>query len=64
MPLIEIHMLEGRSDQQKRALLDAVTEAVRSSLGVPLASIRVWIRDFSPKQYMVAGTLYADQQNK
>jgi 4-oxalocrotonate tautomerase len=62
MPLIEIHMLEGRSDEQKRALLDAVTEAVRSSLGAPLTSIRVWIQEFSPKEYMVAGTLYTDRQ--
>lgn len=62
MPLIEIHMLEGRTDQQKRALLDAVTEAVRHSLGAPLTSIRVWIQEFSPKEYMVAGTLYADKQ--
>jgi len=61
MPIVEIHMLEGRTDEQKKALLDGVTEAVRSSLGVPLTSIRVWIREFSPKDYMVAGELYADK---
>ena len=59
MPLIEIHMLEGRSDQQKRALLDAVTESVRESIGAPLSTIRVWIQEFSPKEYMVAGQLFA-----
>lgn len=63
MPLIEIHMLEGRTDKQKRALLDAVTEAVRDSIGAPLSTIRVWIQEFSPKEYMVAGELYADKQN-
>jgi 4-oxalocrotonate tautomerase len=62
MPLIEIHMLEGRSDQQKRALLDAVTEAVRESIGAPLSTIRVWVQEFSPREYMVAGELYADKQ--
>jgi len=62
MPLIEIHMLEGRSDEQKRALLDAVTEAVRDSLGAPLNTIRVWIQEFSPKEYMVAGQLYSDKK--
>jgi 4-oxalocrotonate tautomerase len=61
MPLIEIHMQEGRTDQQKRALLDAVTEAVRASLGAPLSSIRVWVQEFSPKDYMVAGELYTDK---
>jgi 4-oxalocrotonate tautomerase len=62
MPLVEIHMLEGRTEEQKKALLDGVTEAIRNSLGVPLTSIRVWIREFSPKDYMVAGELYADRK--
>ncbi len=62
MPLIEIHMLEGRSDEQKRAVLDAVTEAVRDSLGAPRNTIRVWIQEFSSKEYMVAGQLYSDKK--
>ena len=62
MPLVEIHMLKGRTNTQKRELLDAVTEAVRGSLGVPLTSIRVWIQEFSPKEYMVAGELFADKK--
>jgi 4-oxalocrotonate tautomerase len=62
MPLVEIHMLKGRTDEQKRALLDGVTEAVRDSLGVPLTSIRVWIQEFSRKDFMVAGELYADRK--
>ena len=61
MPLIDIHMLEGRTDQQKRALLDSVTEAVRTSLGAPLSSIRVWIQEFPPTEYMAEGQLYADK---
>jgi phenylpyruvate tautomerase PptA (4-oxalocrotonate tautomerase family) len=39
-----------------------VTEAIRDSLGAPLTSIRVWVREFSPKDYMVAGELYADKK--
>lgn len=64
MPLVEIHMLEGRTNKQKRALLDAVTEAIRDSLGVPLTSIRVWIQEFSPHAFMVAGELYADRKKR
>jgi 4-oxalocrotonate tautomerase len=62
MPLVEIHMLEGRTDAQKKALMDGVTEAIRDSLGVPLTSIRVWIQEFSPKHYMVAGELHIDRK--
>jgi len=62
MPLVEIHMLEGRTDEQKKALLDGVTEAIRDSLGVPLTSIRVWIQEFSSKDFMIAGELYAGRK--
>jgi len=62
MPLVEIHLLEGRTDDQKRALLGAVTRAVNESIGAPLDSIRVWVREFSPKEYMIAGVLAADRK--
>ena len=57
MPLIEVHMFEGRSDEQKKALLEAITRAVHESIGAPLPSIRVWIQEFSSKEFMVAGEL-------
>jgi len=62
MPLVEIHMLEGRTAEQKRALLAAVTEAVRASIGAPVESIRVWIQEFSPEEYMAAGRWHGDRK--
>ena len=62
MPLIEVHLLEGRTDEQKKALLASVTTAVHESIGAPLESIRVWVQEFSPKEYMVAGVLAADRK--
>jgi 4-oxalocrotonate tautomerase len=62
MPLIEIHLLEGRTDEQKEKLLAAVTQAVHESIGAPLSSIRVWLQEISPKEYMVAGELYAKKK--
>jgi len=59
MPLIEVHLLEGRTDEQKEKLLTAITKAVQESIEAPLPSIRVWIQEFSPKEYMVAGELAA-----
>ena len=64
MPLIEIHLLEGRTDEQKRALLHAVTDAVQTSVGASLESIRVWIHEFSRTEYMAAGVLAADKKKK
>ena len=62
MPLIEIHLLEGRTDEQKKALCSAVTEAVHTSIGAPVESIRIWIQEFSPKEYMAAGVWYGDRK--
>jgi 4-oxalocrotonate tautomerase len=62
MPLVEIHLLEGRTDEQKEKLLSAVTRAVQESIGVPLSSVRVWLQEFSPKEYMAGGELYAKKK--
>ena len=62
MPLVEIHLLEGRTDEQKKALLTAVTEAIHGAIGAPLETIRVWVQEFSPKEYMAAGVLAADKK--
>ena len=48
MPLINVNMAAGRTDDQKRALMAAITQAAQDTLGAPLASIRVWITGFAP----------------
>ncbi len=62
MPLVEIHMLEGRTDEQKKALLAAVTTAVHESIGARLESIRVWVQEFRPTEYMMAGVLASERK--
>jgi phenylpyruvate tautomerase PptA (4-oxalocrotonate tautomerase family) len=36
--------------------------AVNVSFGAPLETIRVWIEEFSPKEYMAAGVWYGDKK--
>jgi len=62
MPLVEIHLLTGRTDEQKKALLAAVTAAVHESIGAPLETIRVWVQEFPPTAYMASGVLAADKK--
>jgi 4-oxalocrotonate tautomerase len=57
MPLIQINMLTGRTDEQKEALLRAVTDAVHESIGAALPSIRVWINEMPKTHYMAAGEM-------
>ena len=61
MPLIQISMLEGRTPEQKKALLAAVTEAVHTSIGAALPSIRVWVQEFGPQDYMAEGVWQPDR---
>jgi 4-oxalocrotonate tautomerase len=62
VPLVQINMADGRTPEQKRALLDAVTKAVQESIGAPLDSIRVWISEFPATDYMAGGELLADKR--
>jgi 4-oxalocrotonate tautomerase len=64
MPLIEVHLARGRTEQQKRALMQALTDAVQESIGAPLASIRVWIHEFAPEEYMAGGEVLADRAQR
>jgi 4-oxalocrotonate tautomerase len=64
MPLVAIHLLEGRDAEQKKRLLQAVTDAVQESIGASLPSIRVWIQEFSAEEYMTGGELAADRRRR
>jgi 4-oxalocrotonate tautomerase len=61
VPLVQINMLEGRTAEQKKALLAAVTEAVHTSIGASLPSIRVWVNEFSAEDYMAEGVWQPDK---
>jgi 4-oxalocrotonate tautomerase len=64
MPIIQIHMLPGRSDEEKRACLTAIHEAVTSTLGVPDSAVRAWITDMDPNAFIRGGEIAADQLAK
>jgi 4-oxalocrotonate tautomerase len=62
MPLVNVHMAEGRSAAQKKALMSAITDAMHEHLGAPRDSVRVWINEFPNTAYMAGGELLADKQ--
>ena len=55
MPIIQAHILAGRSEEQKRALIRNLTEAVVRSLGVPGESVRVIISEMEKDAYGIGG---------
>ncbi len=55
MPVVLIHMLCGRDAETKKHLLQEMTAAVTSSLGVAPESVRVIINELPAEHYGVAG---------
>lgn len=54
MPLVEVTLVEGRPASQLRALISRLTDAVATSVGAPLESIRVVVREV-PATHWAAG---------
>ncbi|GAB2729163.1 tautomerase family protein [Kitasatospora kifunensis] len=51
MPLIEITLAEGREYARLRTLMHRIHEAVRDTLDVPDASVRVIVREVPPTHW-------------
>ncbi|RAS86724.1 2-hydroxymuconate tautomerase [Priestia endophytica] len=61
MPYVTVKMLEGRTDEQKRALVEKVTEAIVETTGASKEKVAVIIEEMSKNNYGVAGKRISDQ---
>ncbi len=52
MPHVILKMLEGRTEEQKQALTDALTKAVTETLGCGDDIVSVGIEDFKDEEWM------------
>ena len=55
MPIAQIHIVEGRPDEQKETLIREVSEAISRSLDAPLATVRVIITEMPKTQFGIGG---------
>lgn len=60
MPIIHIHLIEGRSIDQKRALVEKVTAAVCESVNVTPDHVKIILQDMAKHDYATAGVLKID----
>lgn len=60
MPLAEISMMEGRTEDQKRAVIAQVTQALVSAVGVPAETVRVVIREVPKANWGIGGVSAKD----
>ncbi|MET1013345.1 MAG: 2-hydroxymuconate tautomerase [Paenisporosarcina sp.] len=61
MPYVTVKMLEGRTDDQKRALVEKVSAVVAETTNAPIENVVVFIEDMPKNHYGVAGKLFSDK---
>lgn len=61
MPIVTVKMLEGRTDEQKRALVEKVTDAVSETTGAPKQNISIIIEEMKKNHYAVGGVRSSDK---
>lgn len=62
MPVVTIQMHEGRTVEQKRALIEGVTKVVNETTGAPYENITIFIDDVPFTNLAKAGVLLCDKK--
>lgn len=60
MPIVTIKLIEGRTDEQKSALVKEVTAAISRTANAPKENIHIILEEMSKTNYAVAGVLKSD----
>lgn len=55
MPIAQLYIIEGRSNEQKETLIREVSEAMSRSLDAPMERIRVIITEMPKQHFGIAG---------
>jgi 4-oxalocrotonate tautomerase len=60
MPVVQIYMIQGRTDEQKKAIIEKVTQALVDAASVPPERVRIIIQDIPSTQWGIAGKTARD----
>ena len=63
MPFVVVHMWEGRSVAEKRALTKAITDAMVEHAGARLDALHVAIQEYPRENWSLAGVLGVDRSD-
>ena len=64
MPIVNIHLLEGRTVEKKRELVKNLTKTIVDTLGADPQRVRIILTDMQHHDYSVAGVLHCDEPAK
>lgn len=60
MPFAQIYLIEGRTEEQKRTLIEKVTRAIVEAVDVPKENVRVWLHDMPKENWGIGGVSAKD----
>ncbi|RNC29146.1 MAG: 2-hydroxymuconate tautomerase [Candidatus Dichloromethanomonas elyunquensis] len=61
MPTVQIEMFEGRTLEQKKLLVQKVTQAIVESVNTAPENVKIIIRDMSKENFATAGKLAIEE---
>lgn len=64
MPEVQVYMAEGRTDEQKKAMMRDITQALVKNLGVPADVVTVQIVEAKLTDKMKGGETFLERQAK
>ncbi|AHF06698.1 4-oxalocrotonate tautomerase [Desulfitobacterium metallireducens] len=62
MPIVQIDLLEGRTYEQKKAMVEKITEVLMETAEAKRESISIIIRDMPRENYAHAGQLASEKK--
>lgn len=62
MPIVQIDLLEGRTAEQKKLMVEKVTAAIVESTGAMPEKVTIIIRDMAKENLAVAGVLASERK--
>lgn len=61
MPVIQVNLMQGRTNEQKKLLAQRITQSVVEVLGAKPESVRVLIHEMGPYDFSVGGVPMAER---
>lgn len=62
MPTIRVEMFAGRTPDQKKALVQALTQACVDTIGAKPESVDILLFDIEPSAWATAGELWSEKK--
>lgn len=61
MPIVTVKLLEGRTDEQKKALIEKMTDVICETVNAKPETVSIIIEEMSKKHFAKAGVRACDQ---